>query len=196
MYGGDADLIMLGLATHEPHFCLLREVVNFNQNRFGSAKQTVMRQTKEVSFQLMHISVVREYIELDLALGCGRAVDKERMCDDFIFLTFLVGNDFLPHLPTLDIGEHAFDVVFGAYKQLLADGEDYLVTDGELKDMKCVEKLFKIIGEQEADILANREVEDKKFKSKKRGMSKAELAAAGKFRGVREKRVKRRELKL
>jgi len=29
MYGLDADLIMLGLLSHDPHFCLLREEVKF-----------------------------------------------------------------------------------------------------------------------------------------------------------------------
>jgi 5'-3' exoribonuclease 1 len=172
MYGGDADLIMLGLATHEPHFTLLREVVDFSGGKGGSkfgGRQTVIRQTREVQYQLMNLCILREYILLDLSIGTGLALDGERLCDDFIFLTFLVGNDFLPHLPTLDIGEHAFDVIFKAYKEMLTTlGEGYIVNSGEIGDMARLEKLFSIIGVQELDILQNREAEAKEFATKRR----------------------------
>ena len=187
MYGQDADLIMLGLATHEPHFTLLREVVNFSGGfSKASARSTVMRQTKEAQFQLLNLAVLREYIEVDLALGCSFAVDKERLCDDFIFLTFLVGNDFLPHLPTLDIGEHAFDLVFTSYKKLLEESEGYLVHNGELGDLPRLEKLFEKIGRQEAEILENREIEEKKFTSKRRKFKDANVMSEEEAEEVEE----------
>ena len=176
MYGGDADLIMLGLATHEPFFTLLREVVDFNAFKNKNSRQVIIKQTKEANFQLMHLSVLREYLEIDLALECTWDVDRERLYDDFILLTFLVGNDFLPHLPTLDIGEHAFDVLFTAYRELLNElPPGYLVCNGDIVDFPRLELLFQKIGSQERDILANREVNELSFKEsqrKRRGRGK------------------------
>lgn len=169
MYGQDADLIMLGLACHEPHFCLLREVINFNTFKGRkAARETVMRQTEDAQFQLLHLSVLREYLALDFAYGIEHPVDQERIIDDFIFLTFLVGNDFLPHLPTLDISEHAFDVLINAYRQLYEENPGYIVANGEIADYDRLGKFFAIIGSQEYDILANREVEKKDYMARQR----------------------------
>ena len=43
MYGLDADLVMLALVSHEPFFCLLREVV-----RFGGAGSNRGQPSREV----------------------------------------------------------------------------------------------------------------------------------------------------
>lgn len=170
LYGQDADLIMLGLATHEPHFTLLREVVDFSSGRnFNSKRDTVMKQTRDAKFQLLHLSVLREYIEVDFANNHkGEPIDRERLIDDFIFLTFLVGNDFLPHLPTLDISEHAFDVLFDIYRSLQEEKVGYIVGNGEIADFERLGKLFHQIGIQEEEILRTRELEQREFNARRR----------------------------
>ena len=90
MAGLDADLIMLALATHEPHFTLLREQVDFmsfKKNAHGT--KTATRETKEKKWQLMHIGLLREYLEVDMrpAHPIPFAYDAERAVDDFVLVS-------------------------------------------------------------------------------------------------------------
>jgi 5'-3' exoribonuclease 1 len=150
IFGQDGDLIMLGLATHEPHFCLLREAVNFEN------KSLVIKG----SFQFLHLSILREYIELEFSSQqIGQSIDRERLVDDFIFMTFLVGNDFLPKIPTLDIAENGFDTIFDAYKTLQRKSLGYIVKDGKIEDYDRLQSLFRLIGSKENEILLNRQIE-------------------------------------
>ncbi len=54
------------------------------------------------------------------------------MVDDFVFLCFLVGNDFLPHLPSLQIREGALDAIMVIYKNLLPSLSGYLTDEGKI----------------------------------------------------------------
>ena len=147
MCGQDADLIMLALATHEPHFSLLREHIDFQSfarvrssealvwvclwafvvlTRSGSRAQgrnstkTKTKATQEVKWQLLHIGILREYLAADLRPNVPYpSFDAERAIDDFVLMTFLCGNDFIPHLPSMDIGESALNTLFLTYRDLL-----------------------------------------------------------------------------
>lgn len=51
--------------------------------------------------------------------------DLERIIDDWILMGFLVGNDFIPHLPHLHINHDALPLLYKTYISVLPslDGE-------------------------------------------------------------------------
>jgi len=158
--GLDADLIMLGLASHEPHFSLLREEVDFNAFRDAfkkNATKQVKKQTERDKWQLLHLSTLRAYLELEFCPAYLN-VDLERVVDDWVFMVMLVGNDFLPHLPSLDIHEGALDTLSQLYKELLPTLGGYLV-ENNVPQWDRVEVLLRRLGDLEESVLAEREQE-------------------------------------
>lgn len=130
VYGLDADLIMLGLASHEPHFALLREEVTFGRNR-GHTSTDLTKQ----KFYLLHISLVREYLseELsDLEDELSFPYDFERILDDFILIMYVIGNDFLPNLPDLHLKKGAFPVLIETFKEALRRSDGYINDNGKI----------------------------------------------------------------
>ncbi|KAH7396160.1 XRN 5'-3' exonuclease N-terminus-domain-containing protein [Pyrenochaeta sp. MPI-SDFR-AT-0127] len=130
LYGLDADLIMLGLLSHDPHFSLLREEVTF-----GRQSQTKSKELEHQNFYLMHLCIVREYLELEFQEleepgALSFPFDMERVIDDFILMAFFVGNDFLPNLPHLHINEGALALMFNVYKTVLPKGKGYINEEG------------------------------------------------------------------
>ncbi|KAI9670833.1 MAG: hypothetical protein M1829_004722 [Trizodia sp. TS-e1964] len=129
LYGLDADLIMLGLLSHDPHFCLLREEVTF-----GRQNQKKSKELEHQNFYLMHLCIVREYLELEFQELKEPGVldfpfDLEHIIDDFILMAFFVGNDFLPNLPNLHINEGALALMFKVYKTVLPKAGGF-INDG------------------------------------------------------------------
>ncbi|EYB97246.1 hypothetical protein Y032_0142g2317 [Ancylostoma ceylanicum] len=137
MYGLDADLLMLGICSHEPHFSLLREEVKFNRPapKKGGAAAPQRANPSQINFHLLHLSLLREYLYWEfypLKASLPFTYDIEHIIDDWVLMGFLVGNDFIPHLPHVHIHDDALPLLYQTYIQVLPTLEGYINESGIL----------------------------------------------------------------
>ena len=189
LYGLDADLIMLALVTHEPHFCLLREVVKFGNGEKGQPSRDILSNPTDDGFILLHIGLLREYLDLEFReKNLSFGYDLERVIDDFILLCMLVGNDFLPALPTLNIAEGALNTLFKVYHDTLPMLGGYITGDegGGTFNAERLEKIMSIMATFERQVLEDRALDVEKEEEKKarrggRNSTASDLTAEEKF---------------
>ena len=168
LYGLDADLIMLGLLSHDPHFSLLREEVTF-----GRANQKKSKELEHQNFYLMHLCIVREYLELEFqelkdSSALGFPYDMERIIDDFILMAFFVGNDFLPNLPNLHINEGALALMFKVYKSVLPKAGGYINERGVI-NLQRLALLLDDLSDVEHRFFESEVADESWFKGKQMG---------------------------
>ncbi|XP_017379246.1 5'-3' exoribonuclease 1 isoform X3 [Cebus imitator] len=187
LYGLDADLIMLGLTSHEAHFSLLREEV-----RFGGKKTQRVCAPEETTFHLLHLSLMREYIDYEFSVLKEKITfkyDIERIIDDWILMGFLVGNDFIPHLPHLHINHDALPLLYGTYITILPELGGYINESGHL-NLPRFEKYLVKLSDFDREHFSEVFVDLKWFESKvgNKYLNEAAGVAAEEARNYKEKK--------
>ena len=200
LYGLDADLIFLSLVSHEPHFFLLREEVLFGKGGGGGGGKGGDRLPRKVlknldEFQLLHISLLRDYLYLEYLphaqhFHWAGGFDQERLIDDWVFLAYLCGNDFLPHLPTLDIGEGGLDTLFRLYKESLLDLDGWITEYGTLH-VRRLEVILRKMGKLEEEVFQQRlnDARDQERRDRRGRRRVQEIAADEEFADADDMKV-------
>ena len=119
-----------------------------------------------VKFQFLNLKLVREYLHLTfMRASVPFGYNLERILDDFVFLCFFVGNDFLPHVPILSIREGGIDILMRVYEYCLGIMPDYITKEGAVNfpSLKCFVDEMKIY---EQDVVE--EIITKEYQAKQR----------------------------
>jgi 5'-3' exonuclease len=142
IYGPDSDLIMLGLGTHIKKFYIIRDdiynIYEYNIINIGNVY-------KEIT-ELLRWNDSEVYYK------------SERAIDDFIFICFILGNDFLPNIPGIDIKQGGLEFALNIYKDV---AKDFGHLTKKTKDIMIFKKENLIeflgrIGDSEKEIFQNK----------------------------------------
>lgn len=166
IYGLDADLIFLGLASQKNNVYLLREVQHFGKSAIkdDSLLESVIKANKTENDSDSELScndssddnisdislsdnlnnknkkhkvnkIKKDFIDQDFEELNYLSIDllrerlydeilskinkikpkKENIVNDFIFISYFMGNDFLPHIPSIDIKKKGLDILLECY---------------------------------------------------------------------------------
>jgi 5'-3' exonuclease len=126
IHGLDADIIMLALSTHLPKIYVLRDDIYNHENEFN----------------LIDVGGLHADLSANIAWN-NHSYNEITAIDDFVFMCFMVGNDFLPHVPSLEIIEDGIDHMLDVYRQV-GSSYGHLTRKSKSKGVIFCKKALKI----------------------------------------------------
>jgi len=123
IYGLDADLIFLALASNKNNIYLLRESSHINNNEYDD-------DLTYVSIDQMRICINKQII-LTIGKKEVNIYDNIDFTNDFIFICYFLGNDFIPHIPSINIKIKGLDLLINCYVNTYNKLKYNLITVGD-----------------------------------------------------------------
>lgn len=91
---------------------------------------------------------------MEISSNTASLSDSERIIADLIFLTSLCGNDFLPQLPFLNVGDNFLPFIIQLYKQTLGFMKTYLISN-QTPSSDFLRHLYSLIAKTEEKNFTN-----------------------------------------
>lgn len=123
IYGLDADLFFLSMACKKKNIFLLREEQQFVNGK--PEKSKLFDIIDDIAEEMRYVSIditkkcydikMAEIIKNRLNDDSNKLNQRTDYCNDFVFICYLLGNDFIPHLPTIDIKKNGLDIIIDCY---------------------------------------------------------------------------------
>lgn len=136
IYGLDADLIILCL--HHNHLC---------------DKLYLFRETHNKD-NIIHLNIQSLYDSIYNTITIHNFIKKSIIISDYTLLSFLLGNDFLPHSPFLNIRTTGIYSLLNAYKNTIHT-KNLSITEENKINWKNFKYLIKYLSSQEETLLKN-----------------------------------------
>ena len=134
IYGLDADLIFLAMTSGIENIYLLRESLHLG---IKPEQEELYDPIEDVAQELMYVSIKELKKAFNDQLFClarkksnvnfnfDESID---FSDDLVTICFLLGNDFLPHFPSIDISKGGLDMIIDVYIETISDTHTLLTS--------------------------------------------------------------------
>lgn len=145
IYGLDSDLIMLSLF----HCEIFKNLYIFRETpEFG--KGILSEEQCSMDYMYMHMhSLARAILH---EMGCNEG--QYFRLYDYMFMCFLLGNDFLPHFPSLNIRTMGIDVLLDTYKRIVGNNsQKMLVSKKKVLEWKWINQFLSALAKDEKNRL-------------------------------------------